>query len=646
VATDVKTLMDRDASPSASPVTADVRSLQEAGDEVFRRLVESVRDYAIFLLSPRGTIVTWNVGAQRIKGYTASEVIGKHFSIFYTPEALATGWPEEELRRSAKDGRFEDEGWRVRKDGSRFWANVVISPIFGGAGRLIGFSKITRDLTERRRHEEELRERERNLRLLIDGVRDHAMFLLDRRGRIRTWNVGAQRMLGYTAEDAIGRDIRSLYTPQDQTSGRATAELAAARRSVSLHVEGWRSKADGTQIWVEVATTALFDDAHRVQGFVQIVRDLSERLRAEALESEGRRISQFIALLSHELRNPLAPIQNAVAVLGKAGVRPDLKWCAEVISRQAAHMKRLVDDLLDVSRVTSGKIGIEKKPVDLRSVITMAVDALRGTAAERGHTITTHLARAPLIVMGDPTRLHQVMTNLLMNSLKFTPPQGRIDVSAEWRDEIAHVQVTDTGIGMSASLLRHVFEPFVQGPEALDRPEGGLGIGLTLVKSIVELHGGTVTASSGGSDQGSTISLTLPLCDTHSTADDSSSPAQRVHAATSILIVDDNQDAADSLAMMLRLEGHDVRVANDGPQALALVQEMQPAVVVLDIGLPNMSGYEVARRLKSMPLKTNVRLIALTGYGQDDDLRAAFDAGFEQHLTKPVDPAELLRAIG
>ena len=638
--------MDRDASQSASPVTADVRSLQEAGDEVFRRLVESVRDYAIFLLSPRGTIVTWNVGAQRIKGYTASEVIGKHFSIFYTPDALATGWPEEELRRSAKEGRFEDEGWRVRKDGSRFWANVVISPIFSGAGRLIGFSKITRDLTERRRHEEELRERERNLRLLIDGVRDHAMFLLDRRGRIRTWNVGAQRMLGYTAEDAVGRDIRSLYIPQDQTSGRATAELAAARRSVSLHVEGWRSKADGTQIWVEVATTALFDDAHRLQGFVQIVRDLSERLRAEALESEGRRISQFIALLSHELRNPLAPIQNAVAVLGKVGVRPDLKWCADVISRQAAHMKRLVDDLLDVSRVTSGKIGIEKKPVDLRSVITMAVDALRGTAAERGHTITTHLAEAPLIVMGDPTRLHQVMTNLLMNSMKFTPPQGRIDVSAEWRDEIAHVQVTDTGIGMSASLLRHVFEPFVQGPEALDRPEGGLGIGLTLVKSIVELHGGTVTASSGGSDQGSTISLTLPLCDTHSTADDGSSPAQRVHTATRILIVDDNQDSADSLAMMLRLEGHDVHVANDGPQALALVEEVQPAVVVLDIGLPNMSGYEVARRLKSMPLNTSIRLIALTGYGQDDDLRAAFDAGFEQHLTKPVDPAELLRAIG
>ena len=776
VADDSKSLLARQAAGSTPAVAADVRALQQVGDEAFRRLVESVHDYAIFLLSPRGTIVTWNAGAHRIKGYTASEAIGKHFSIFYTPEALAVDWPKEELRRSAEEGRFEDEGWRVRKDGSRFWANVVISPMFdserrligfskitrdlterrdhenrlrvsernlrllvdgiqdyaiftldpdgvitswnlgaqrikgysadeiigrhfsifyppqarnvnwpqeelnrarafgrfedegwrvrkdGGRiwanvvitaivdedGTLLGFSKVTRDLTERRAHEEELRERERNFRLLIDGVRDHAMFLLDRNGRIRTWNVGARRLLGYTDEDAIGRDIRTLYTEHDQASGRPTAELAGAARSAFLEVEGWRSKADGTQLWVEVSTTALFDSKHRLEGFVQIVRDLSARLRTEALESEGRRINEFIALLSHELRNPLAPIQNAVAVLKKVAINPDLQWCADVISRQTNHMKRLVDDLLDVSRITRGKIRIEEKPVDLTAVIAMAVDALRGTVAGRGHAITMHLPTTPLIVTGDATRLHQVMSNLLVNSMKFTPAQGRIDVSAVRRDAVAYVEITDTGIGMSESLLRHVFEPFVQGAHPLDRSESGLGIGLTLVKSIVELHGGTVSAASKGVDHGSTISLTLPLCESasHKSVDDATLPSPAVRKPTKVLIVDDNQDSADSLAMMLSLEGHDVHVANDGLQALALVEQIHPAVVVLDIGLPHMNGYEVARRLKSTQVNSDIRLIAVTGYGQEEDLRAASDAGFERHLTKPVDPAELSRAIG
>jgi len=768
-----KALTGDPVAKSAAWLAADVVDLQEAGDEVFRRLVDSVYDYAIFLLSPRGTIVTWNAGAQRIKGYTASEVIGKHFSIFYTPDALATGWPDEELRRSAKEGRFVDEGWRVRKDGSRFWANVVISPMLSSAGRLIGFSKVardlteqrerenrlrisernlrllidrvqdyaiftldtegvitswnrgaqrikgytareaigqhfsifypqqardakwpqeelnrarafgrfedegwrvrkdghriwanvvitsivddhgtllgyskvTRDLTERRRHEEELRERERNFRLLVDGVKDHAMFLLDHHGRIRTWNVGAQRMLGYADEDAIGRDIRTLYSRQDQAAGRPTAEMAAATRTASLRVEGWRCKADGTALWVEVATTALFDGAHRLQGFVQIVRDLSERLRAEALENEGRRISQFIALLSHELRNPLAPIQNAVVALKKFSDDPRLQWCTEVIARQAAHMKRLVDDLLDVSRVTSGKIRIERKPVDLNACITMAIDALCGTASEHSHDIAMHLPAQPLVVTGDATRLHQVVTNLLINSMKFTPPQGRIEVFAEQRDAFAQVQVTDTGIGMSESLLRHVFEPFVQGKSALERHDGGLGIGLTLVKSIVELHGGTATASSKGVGHGSTISITLPLCDTEKTADVAG--VERTTAKPmKIVIVDDNQDSADSLAMMLRLDGHDVHTANDGSQALPLVEQLQPDVVLLDIGLPDMNGYEVARRLKSMHLNPQMRLIALTGFGQEADLRAASDAGFERHLTKPVAMDELTRAIG
>jgi len=325
---------------------------------------------------------------------------------------------------------------------------------------------------------------------------------------------------------------------------------------------------------------------------------------------------------------------------------PDMKWCVDVIGRQAAHMKRLVDDLLDVSRITSGKIRIERKPLDLNTVTAMAVDAMRGQAAERGHTLTMQAAAQPLVVLGDPTRLNQVLVNLLVNALKFTPPNGRIHMAVEKRDGTACVQVVDNGIGMSESLLRHAFEPFVQGAGALDRPEGGLGIGLTLVKSIVELHGGSVAAASRGPGHGTTVTLSLPLPSAAPIDEESAALPARPQRPKRVLVVDDNRDSADSLAMLLRIEGHDVHLAADGAEALALAERLQPHVVVLDIGLPQMDGYEVARRLRRLRWDHEVRLIAVTGYGQQDDLRASSDAGFELHLVKPIDPAELSRIIG
>jgi PAS domain S-box-containing protein len=490
-----------DTDPASSP---------QLGDAMFRHLVDSVQDYAIFALDPQGFITSWNRGAQRIKGYSAAEAIGRHFSIFYLPESVAAQWPQEELRRARALGRFEDEGWRVRKDGSHFWANVVITAIVDEHGTPLGFSKVTRDLTERRRHDEELKERERNFRLLVDGVKDHAMFLLDAQGRIRTWNLGAQRVLGYGPEQMLGRDVAALYTEHDQATGRPTVELAAAG-SGSFRIEGWRQRADGTTFWAEVSTTVLGSDAGSAEGFVQIVRDLTARRRIEALEHEGRRITEFIALLSHELRNPLAPIQNAVAVLARKADSPDVRWCASVIERQTGHLKRLVDDLLDMSRITSGKIRVERHALDLNTVVAQAVDAMRGSAAERGHSIELDLPEQPLMLLGDATRLNQVLVNLLVNALKFTPPNGCIEVRVQERGATACVQVIDNGIGMPEALLRRAFEPFVQGEGALDRREGGLGIGLTLVKSIVELHGGTVAAASRGPGHGTTVTLSLPF---------------------------------------------------------------------------------------------------------------------------------------
>ena len=294
--------------------------------EAFRRLVEGARDYAIFMLNPDGVVISWNDGAERIKGYRADEIIGRHFSVFYTQEALDAGWPAEELRRARTLGRFEDEGWRVRKDGGLFWANVVITAIRDADGELRGYSKITRDLSERRRNERNLAESEENLRLLIEGVKDHAIFGLDATGRVRDWNAGAERVLGFRRDEVVGRHVSIFFNEEDVAAGKPQRELDAARDSGYAEAVGWRVKADGTSLWADVTLTALRERDGSLRGFVQIIRDLSERQRVHELESEGRRISEFIAMLSHELRNPLGPIRNAVGILGQLEPRPPAVW--------------------------------------------------------------------------------------------------------------------------------------------------------------------------------------------------------------------------------------------------------------------------------------------------------------------------------
>jgi len=629
--------LDRPFAPTAP--------LAGGPEEAFRRLVETVRDYAIFMLDPEGRITSWNLGAERIKGYAADEVVGRHFSMFYQPEAIARGWPQEELKRARALGRYEDEGWRVRRDGSAIWANVVITAIQDDEGHLLGFSKVTRDLTERRRHEEALREREENLRLLVEGVRDHAMFLIDGDGVVRSWNAGAERVFGWSTHDVMGEDSTVLFTAEDRAAGRPRAELSLALNQGFCQQEGWRQRRDGTPFWARVATTVLREASGALRGFTLIVHDLSERRRVEVLESEGKRIGEFIAMLSHELRNPLAPIRNAVAVLDRSDSTPVASWASDVIGRQVTHLARLVDDLLDVSRITSGKIRLENAALELNTLVRAAADAQRPTVQSYGHELALNLPDHPVPLSGDTTRLTQVVVNLLTNAAKYTPRGGRIAVSLESEDGLAVLQVSDNGIGLSQAMLLQAFEPFVQGERTLDRSEGGLGIGLTLVRRIVELHGGSVWAESAGIGHGSTFTVTLPLAAWEPVADPVV-PDGESAAPKSVLVVDDNADASESLAVLLRLSGHEVEVAANGEAALALAETFRPQVVLLDLGLPGMDGFEVARRLRTRPELATTRLIAITGYGQARDRQATAAAGFERHLTKPVDVDSLLALLG
>jgi CheY-like chemotaxis protein len=379
-----------------------------------------------------------------------------------------------------------------------------------------------------------------------------------------------------------------------------------------------------------------------------VLVDVSEQKRAEAaLRKADRRKDEFLATLAHELRNPLAPIRNALHVLrADAAAEDDRRRARDMIERQVQQMVRLIDDLLDVSRITSGKIRLERHPLDLVALLQAAIDGSQVMLQRYGHTLELVLPDRPVQVLGDATRLTQVVVNLLTNAAKYTPNGGRVSVRLRDDGRLASLQVADNGMGMPDTLLQRAFEPFVQGERALDRAEGGLGIGLTLVRSITELHGGAVAAASAGPGQGTTVTVTLPLAEPAPAPAPAPAPPEASSLVPRrVLVVDDGHDAAETLAMLLRMHGHEVRVAYDGPQALRYAEATPPQVVLLDIGLPGMSGYEVAQRLRALPGLEGLRLIALTGYGQQQDQQAAAGAGFDHHLIKPVDPDELLALL-
>jgi PAS domain S-box-containing protein len=942
----------------------------------FRLLVEQTSDYAIFLLDPEGRVASWNRGAERIKGYRAEEIIGQHFSRFYPREVVEQGWPEHELEVARTEGRFEDEGWRLRKDGSRFWANVVITALHDEAGNLRGFSKVTRDLTDRRQAEENARRllqeeagrraaeesaqaaqraeraerhQREQLRVTLTSIGD-AVIVTDthgivtfvnpvaqaltgwgpeeaagqpletvfriineetrrpvenpvtkslREGRIvglanhtvliardgterliddsaapirgddRTiagvvlvfrdvtefrqslqaslrlaaivessddaiigktldgiiisWNRGAEQLFGYTAEEAIGKPL-SILVPADHPDelpelierlkrGEFIEHFETVRMrkdrsrvDVSLSISPIRNaegkiigaskiarditsskrKAEATRFLAEashllaevmdvpstlqkVARLAVpyFADwcavdmlepdgslhrlavahvdpakvklAHELQrrfpadpeaphgvwhilrtGRSEMVSEITEAMLTERVQDEerlrllrqlglksymgvplqvrgetvgvltfiaaesGRRYDaadlavaedladragiaienarlynelreadrlkdEFLAMLAHELRNPLAPIRNSLHIMKlPTATREMIGSVRDIAERQVQHMARLLDDLLDVSRISRGMIELRKEGVDMASVVQRTVETGRPMLEERHHDLTVSLPPEPVRVQGDAARLEQVLMNLLNNSAKYTDPGGHIWLAVQREDGEVVLRVRDSGIGIAPQMLPRIFDLFVQVERRLDRSQGGVGIGLTLVKKLVELHGGTVQAFSAGLGQGSEFVVRLPAFSGEKGGDEGRGPEGGPAVARPprhrVLVVDDNVDAADSLAMLLRLEGQEVRVAHDGPSALDSAREYRPEIVFLDIGMPGMDGYEVCRRLRQHR-KESVLLVALTGWGQEEDRRRSQEAGFDHHFVKPIEPKTLHKIL-
>ena len=531
----------------------------------------------------------------------------------------------------------------------------------------------------RQRIEQASGEERRRLRAILDAALD-AVVAMDHRGLITDFNPAAERIFGYRKSDAVGRELADLLIPPElrDQHRRGLQHYVATGEGPFLNrrVETRGLHADGHQFAIEVSITTI-DDAAGPSRFTGFVRDLTERVQAERerrqaeaalrvseqqLRDADRRKDEFLAMLAHELRNPLAPIRTGLEVLRRAGDTADaIERVGPMMERQVAHMVRLIDDLLEVSRITSGKIDLQKGPGTVRDLIDAAVDANRVNIEAGGAELTITVPPEPVHVTVDPTRFVQVLSNLLNNAVKFTPANGRIAITAAVsRPRSAPAELTvavaDTGIGIDAELLPRVFELFSQGPDG--RAAGGLGIGLALAQRIMALHGGTIEAVSGGAGRGSTFTVRLPL--EHAGASESGAASARPAASGSlvgrrVLVVDDTTDAADTLAWLMRSHGGEVRTANDGPAAIALASEFAPHIILLDIGMPGMDGYETCRRIRDgerdrlHPTTPSPRrggpgrafVVAITGYGQDGDKARAEAAGFDAHMTKPADPVLL-----
>ncbi len=761
------------------------------GEERFRLMVENVEAYAIFMIDPEGLVATWNAGAERIKGYTAEEIIGAHFSRFYPQEAIDQGWPAEELRRAAAKGRFEDEGWRIRKDGSRFWANVVITALRDENGVLRGYGKVTRDLTERkaaeekarrllqeeaarkaaeesareaqRAQEEERRQRE-ELHVTLKSIGD-AVIVTDNHGRVTflnpvavkltgwnpeeaagkllddmfhiiheqtrqpvenpvckvlekgvvvglanhtvliskdgteypiddsgapirgedgtiagvvlvfrdvtearkamqtrmhmaaivessedaiigisltgnvlSWNKGAERLYGYASEEIVGKPLTVLI-PENHPDELPEILEQIGRGEMIEHFETERIRKDGGRIDVSLTVSPIKNTEGKVVGASKIARDITARKEAE------RHKNEFLALLAHELRNPLAPLRNGLEVLRLAGEDPEtIAESRAMMERQLEHMVRLVDDLLDLSRIQQGKIELRKERIPLREAVHSALESCQPMIGEQHRNLTVALPDEPVYVEADKTRLAQAVANLLSNAVKYSDAGCSIWLAVRREDGEAVVSVKDTGIGISADMLPKVFEMFIQGDRSLEKSQGGLGVGLSIVKQLVEMHGGRVEARSEGPGRGSEFIIRLPaVAAPLNQQPQVNKGRQLVEKQTRhrILVVDDNVDAAKTMSMMLKIMGNEIRTAHDGLQGIERAEEFRPDMILLDIGMPKLNGYETCRRIREQPWGGRIFIVALTGWGQEEDKRRSHEAGFDYHLVKPVEPATL-----
>lgn len=615
----------------------------------YKALLDSLDD-GVFVAHD-GCFVFANPALSALLGYSGEECIGLPLQSVVASENFES-WSQRFMHGAAK----EDEcSWRhqaafLHRDGHSICVELCARRIhFNRRPAILG---IVRDITDRKQAEDALRESEERFRRVVEQA-PIPIFVHAMDGQILGISCAVTELTGWTHEDLPdGRTwfLKGRRIPEDEVDGMlAETQRRFTEGSIAEpeEVTVWTKDGDPRR-WLFYGSAPMRLPDNR-PFLASMAIDVTDHRKAEqALREADRLKDEFVAMLAHELRNPLAPIRNAVQVLRQLGLTdPELKWTRDVIGRQVAQMSRLLDDLLDISRITRGTIVLKKTLVEISMVIDRAVETSQPLIKSRGHKLSVHIPRESVQVEGDLTRLVQVIANLLNNAAKYTDAGGCIDLIVETTPDEVLVRVRDNGMGISAELLPNIFELFTQGSRSLDRSQGGLGLGLALVRRLIEMHGGRVEAQSAGSGSGAEFMVRLPRIAAAPSQENSGSAGGQSAsnpAGVRVLVVDDNVDSAESMALLLSLDGHDVRTAFDGPGALAIAREFQPEAVLLDIGLPGMDGYEVAKQMRGLPGMQKALMIAVTGYGQADDRARSKAAGFDHHLVKPVDP-EILSAL-
>jgi PAS domain S-box-containing protein len=629
------------------------------------RLLASIienSDDAIISKSLEGVIQSWNAAAERLFGHTAEQAIGRHISLVIPPDRIDE---ENHILSNLKAGRRIDhyETERIRSDGRRILVSLTISPIKDDAGRVIGASKIVRDVTVQR----QIEQRERVL--LAETAAANAKFsvffdqgalfaaILDLNGTVLETNRFSSEGCGYSTAQIVGKPFwdgpwwaaSQRLTEQITTASRQAAAGRAFQGEVAYFV------ADGSQRVADLTIQPIRAETGRVLFLAATGVDITERKQladdlrvlATDLSEADRRKNEFLAILAHELRNPLAPISNAARALRLGGRDGEaLRSASEMLERQVGQMSRLVDELLDMSRITQGKIELRKERLELTPIIEQAIEAVRPLCTSMNHELTVTLPSGPVYMDADRVRLAQIVGNLLNNACKFTDKGGHVWLTVEPAGNEVEIRVRDNGIGITRENLPRLFDMFAQVDTSLERSRDGLGIGLTLVKTLVELHKGSVTVTSEGLGRGSEFVVRLPVV--LDVAEHSSVPSTIptvTPVARRVLIVDDSEDGAESLAMLLELTGHEVYKAHDGVEAIEAAERLRPDAVLLDIGLPRLNGYEACRRIRQQPWGKDLMMVALTGWGQEEDRNRSREAGFDAHLVKPVDHEALTQLL-
>jgi PAS domain S-box-containing protein len=653
------------------------RRLQAANDELLRRVEERTAELAaanaalrderallettlasigegVIVTDPEGRVTFLNAAAEALIGWGAAEASGLPLAEVFRIVDEATRRPvENPALRALREGvtiGHANHSVLLTRSGVERTIDDSAAPIRQAGGAVRGAVLVFRDVTEHEQAERDLRASERRFRSATEAFvgmvyeRDVATGHVER-------SSGLFGLLGFRPDEAEPTAAWWLARihPDDAATVDQQIHTAISTGAPIREHEYRITHRDGSERHVWDRAVLVRDDAGQVVRMVGCTIDITERKRAErALRETDRLKDEFIATLAHELRNPLAPIRNALQILKlQSPADPDLAWNCDVIGRQVDQMVRLLEDLLDVSRITRSKLNLRKSPVTLSAVVATAVETSRPIIEACGHELIVSLPSEPVPMEADPVRLAQVFANLLNNAAKYTDRGGQIRLSAARTGHEVVVSVKDTGIGIAPEVMPRIFETFSQATPALERSQGGLGIGLSLVKGVVELHDGRIEARSDGPGKGSEFIVRLPIVAPQVEAPVNPAAATSPLPRCKIVVADDNHDAAETLGRLLRLMGNQVRTAHDGQEAVDVVETFQPDIALLDIGMPALNGYEAACRIRQQPGGNAIFLVALTGWGQEEDRRRSYQAGFNAHLVKPVDAsalAELLRA--